>query len=109
MMNASTGQRISVIDHLKQSIRDILTTPIGARVMRPDYGSVIPSLIDAPVNNTTLVEIYAGVAAALRRFEPRYKVSRVQVANHTPGQLIIDLEGTYLVNGEPLKLEGIQL
>uniref|UniRef100_UPI0026076D20 ATPase domain-containing protein n=1 Tax=uncultured Sphingobium sp. TaxID=316087 RepID=UPI0026076D20 len=31
-------------------VRDILTTPIGSRLMRRDYGSLIPELIDQPAN-----------------------------------------------------------
>ena len=45
----NTG-RLPVLEanaHLNQSIADILTTPIGTRVMRPDYGSNIPRLIDS--------------------------------------------------------------
>ncbi|NBO96416.1 MAG: phage baseplate protein, partial [Betaproteobacteria bacterium] len=38
-INAQTGQPLAGIDHLRQSIRDILTTRIGTRVMRRDYGS----------------------------------------------------------------------
>lgn len=39
-MNSETGKTISGIEHLKQSIVDILTTPVGTRVMRRDYGSI---------------------------------------------------------------------
>ena len=37
-------------EHIDQSIGDILSTPIGTRVMRPDYGSRIPRLVDRPIN-----------------------------------------------------------
>ena len=47
-INAHTGQALSGIDHLRQSIRDILTTRIGTRVMRRDYGSRLPTLVDTP-------------------------------------------------------------
>lgn len=36
-ISATTGRPLSGIDHLRQSIRDILTTPIGSRVMRRLY------------------------------------------------------------------------
>ena len=52
-MNSQTGKRLSGMDHLRQSIIDILTTPIGSRVMRPGYGSRLFELVDAPVNQTT--------------------------------------------------------
>ncbi|WOI45142.1 hypothetical protein [Acidovorax sp. BLS4] len=34
MMNRPTGQRLGALEHLQQSIGNILATPIGSRVMR---------------------------------------------------------------------------
>ncbi|VEG62949.1 baseplate assembly protein W [Campylobacter jejuni subsp. doylei] len=31
---------------IEESIKDILITPLGSRVMRPDYGSLLYTLID---------------------------------------------------------------
>ncbi len=76
-MNASTGKALSGIDHIRQSIRDILTTPIGTRVMRRDYGSEIPELLDQPDNGATRVRLYAATVAALLKWEPRIRVTRV--------------------------------
>ena len=44
-MDRETGKSLSGIEHLRQSIRDILTTPIGSRVMRRDYGSRLFELL----------------------------------------------------------------
>ena len=38
-MNKVSGKPLLGIEHLKQSIIDILTTPIRIRVMRREYGS----------------------------------------------------------------------
>ncbi|NYZ70451.1 baseplate assembly protein W, partial [Endozoicomonas sp. SM1973] len=43
-----TGKPLSNLDHLRQSITDILTTRIGTRLMRRDYGSRLPELVDRP-------------------------------------------------------------
>ena len=45
-MNAKTGKALSGVDHLKQSIQDIVTTPLGSRVMRRDYGCGLFDLLD---------------------------------------------------------------
>ena len=37
-MNTQNGRSLTELDHLRQSIVDILNTPIGSRVMRRDYG-----------------------------------------------------------------------
>ncbi len=113
-INAMTGKALDGIAHLRQSIRDILTTPLGSRVMRRNYGSRLFDLIDNPINDQTLVEIFAATADALIKWEPRLKVTRVQARSVTgdaiptpkpyaTGNLIIRdwnaYERTYTVNG----------
>ncbi|MBG4169896.1 GPW/gp25 family protein, partial [Pseudomonas aeruginosa] len=58
-MNAHTGGAIDRLAHIRQAIADILTTRIGTRVMRREYGSQLPELIDAPFNDTTRLQVYA--------------------------------------------------
>lgn len=82
-MNSSTGLRIDGLQHIEQSIAQILTTPIGSRVMRRDFGSLIPELIDQPLNDETQLMIYAATATAIRKWEPRFRMTRVQL--HTQG------------------------
>jgi uncharacterized protein len=105
--SATTGKRLSGIAHLRQSIRDILTTPVGSRVMRRDYGSRIFELVDSPLNDRTRVDIFAATADALARWEPRLVVQRVQARSTSPGQFEVDLEAVYLPTGEPVFLDGI--
>jgi uncharacterized protein len=106
-MDSNTGKDLSGIAHLMQSIRDILTTPIGSRVMRRDYGSRLFSLIDNPLNAATNVEIYAATAEALMRWEPRISVRQVQAYAAEAGKIVIDLAAIYLPTGEPVQLDGI--
>lgn len=107
--SATTGQHLAGIAHLKQSIRDILATPIGSRVMRRDYGSRLPALIDAPMNRETLMQIYAATVEALARWEPRIEVERVQASSAAPGRLALDISGVYTPDGTPLLIEGIEV
>ena len=60
-----TGKAVSDADHLRQSIRDILSTRIGTRTMLRDYESNIPELVDLPTNQSTIAAIRAGVINAL--------------------------------------------
>lgn len=91
-LNATTGRAIEDIEHIRQSVRDILTTPIGSRVMRREYGSLLPELIDRPLNGATLLRAYAATVMALVRWEPRIRVARVQFVVGDVGQLTIDME-----------------
>ena len=64
-MNRHTGRAITGLEHLRQSVGDILSTPIGSRVMRREYGSLVPELLDHPDNDATRVRLNAAVAGAL--------------------------------------------
>lgn len=104
-MNSATGQSLAGLEHLKQSIRDILTTRIGTRVMRRDYGSRVPDLVDRPITPALAADLYAAVAEALDAWEPRLKLERVQVTQASPGRIALSLEGLYRPEGVQVKLE----
>ena len=95
--------------HLRQSIRDILTTPIGSRVMRRDYGSKIYRLIDAPMNRSTLLAIYAATADAIHKWEPRLRLSKMRIVSAAPGAIELDLTGEYLPDGRVITLDGVRI
>lgn len=94
-MDARTGKAIDGEAHLAQSIGDILSTPLGSRVMLRDYGSLLFDLIDQPLNAATAMLIRAATAVAIRRWEPRIKVSRVALSGSpAAGDLSISITGT---------------
>lgn len=98
---ASTLAPLAGADHIVQSIRDIIMTPIGARVLRRDYGSAIPALLDRPINDETRLDFAVGVAEALDRWEPRVRVERVRLAEAgADGAIALDLDLTFLADGE---------
>lgn len=92
-MGRDTGHRLSERAHLAQSISDILSTPKGTRVMRRDYGSDLPALIDAPINGETVVDLFMATAEALDRWEPRYRLRRVEIASARAGLMSLRLSG----------------
>lgn len=79
-MSRQTGQLLNPDDHLRQSINDILMTPIGSRILRRDYGSLLPFLIDQPANPATKLKLMAAIATAIIKWEPRVKVRQVQLS-----------------------------
>lgn len=90
----TTGKALSGDAHLAQSIADILTTPLGSRVMRRDYGSLLFELIDRPINGALRMLMHAATAIALRRWEPRLQLTRVNlVGEPQTGRLTIRIEG----------------
>jgi len=108
-MHTLTGLPMATMDHVRQSIEDILSTPIGSRVMRREYGSWLYALVDAPMDAVTVLDIIQASAGAIGRWEPRVSVSRVEVTDASPGAIELAVDLIYLVNGTPIRLEGIVL
>ena len=92
-MNASTGKSMGKTEHIRQSIRDILTTRLGTRCMRRHYGSIVPELIDQPANPATQLRLMAATVMAVIRWEPRVLITRTQFSIDTDGKGILDMEG----------------
>ena len=101
-MNAKNGGRLSGVDHIRQSITDIVTTPVGSRVMRRNYGSLLPTLIDQPLNGATILRIYAATAAAVKLWELRIELKRVQLEKDNNGQICLMLDG--VVNAQSVQI-----
>ena len=98
MTRTPTDGRFSIMEplaHIRQSIMDIVTTPLVTRTMRPDYGSKVPRLVDNPVTQSWKLEIFSAVADALHRWEPRVRVEQVQVDAVGPGY--VELAIRYLL------------
>jgi len=95
--NANTGKLLGGLNHVKQSVEDILTTPLNTRVMRRDYGSALFDLIDKPLNSETKLDIIAATAEALSRWETRFILERV-VFSQQEGKVILNLFGQYKNN-----------
>lgn len=107
-MDAATGKNIAGTAHLRQSVLDILSTPVGTRAMRRAYGSRLPYLVDAPLNGRVLMAIIAESASAIRRWEPRLKVKRVQVDELREGYVRISLDAIYKPFGGLVRISGVE-
>lgn len=90
-MNASTGRPLGDVAHIRQSVRDILVTPVGSRVMRREYGSLLPDLIDQPLHGATRMRAYAATVMALARWEPRIRVTAVAFETGEAGRLTVTM------------------
>lgn len=99
-MNAETGRTLTGPQHIGQSIGKILNTPLGSRVMRREFGSVIPTLIDHPLNQATILRLYSAAVVAIREWEPRVKVGSVNRRFGKAGEFILDISLTRTDTGE---------
>ncbi|WP_218927803.1 GPW/gp25 family protein [Vreelandella glaciei] len=94
-MNINTGEQLEGAEHIRQSIADIITTPIGSRVMRREYGSLVPELLDMPMTDALLMQVYAATVIAVSRWEPRITITgtRRTISTDAHGTAIMELIG----------------
>ncbi|WP_029074412.1 GPW/gp25 family protein [Kaistia adipata] len=94
------GAVLSGFDHVRQSIGVILTTPIGSRVMRREFGSELFDLIDRPMTDQVILAIYSAAVMAIARWEPRYAVLGCKLTTASAsGALSLELSGVYYPRG----------
>lgn len=66
-------------DVIWSSIVNILLTPIGTRIMLPEFGSMVPSMVFEPNDDLLMQMCRAYVFDAINRWEPRVQISRADV------------------------------
>jgi phage baseplate assembly protein W len=81
-------------EDIRQSIRIILETTPGERVMRPNFGCGIHEMVFDALDSTAIQRVRSIVEESLRRCEARIDVLEVTV-EETPaeqGRLIVEIE-----------------
>ncbi|HDT4824727.1 TPA: GPW/gp25 family protein [Escherichia coli] len=101
-MNPDATGTLADAEHIRASIRDILLTPVGSRVMRREYGSLLPDLLDAPMNATTRLQCMSAAVIALARWEPRITPEAVDVCWSGNGSAAITVRATLTQTMETL-------
>ncbi|HAY4532459.1 TPA: baseplate assembly protein [Escherichia coli] len=92
-MNRNTGLGISDTEHISQSMRDILLTPVGSRVMRREYGSLLSALIDMPQNTALRLQIMVACYSAIQKWEPRIRLTAISFETGDAGEMYVDITG----------------
>jgi Bacteriophage baseplate protein W len=95
-LDPRTGLVASVAyeEDIRQSMRVILETSPGERVMRPNFGCGIHDLVFEAMDSTTIQRIRSTVEEALRRCEARIDVLSVEVDESATaeGKLLVEIE-----------------
>lgn len=102
-----SGRRVVGRAWIRAAVLDVLSTPVGTRVMRRDYGSRLFELLDQPLNPLTRQRVYAATASALQRWLPGvFRLTRAQLVVDTAnlGRAVLQLEGVDLTTPTPAPL-----
>ena len=71
-------------ENIEQSLKVLLLTALGERVMRPTFGTEAPQLVFAPGSEQYLRLLEQSIRAAIRDFEPRIDVIDVRAETGAP-------------------------
>ncbi len=82
---------------IEQSIRIILGTRPGERIMRPEFGCRAYELLFEPRNAATETLMQRYVDEAIRRWEPRIEVQAVNVFTDTDFDGALFVEISYII------------
>jgi len=79
---------------IQEAIRIILQTAKGERVMRPDFGCGIHTLVFDSINTATLTLVENSVREALLVYEPRIELLGVKASapRADEGELLIEID-----------------
>lgn len=81
-------EQVDGIERVNQSITHILSTPIGSRVMRRDFGSRLHELPFEVLDETTVALVQHFVIEAIVRWEKRIRLAGVQVTLDNKNQVM---------------------
>jgi phage baseplate assembly protein W len=101
-MDRETGAAISDAAEIAQSVREIIRTVPGDRVMRADYGSELMRLTDVPLNPAGRARITQATAKALATWEPRLRIGRVVFTETALGSVVQEVQGTTVISRQAL-------
>ncbi len=98
-IGTSGVELIEAREDIEQSLTILLSTSLGERVLRPDYGCNLSDYQFEPMNASLVGFIRDMVSTALLYHEPRIRVERVEVNQPTyqdalDGKLLIEVDYT---------------
>jgi phage baseplate assembly protein W len=88
---------VSDADDIRESIRIILETDPGERVMRPDFGAGLRRMVFEPINTSTMALAQHRVQEALVAWEPRIDVQDVVVTAEDAASGVLRIRIDYVI------------
>lgn len=92
----------SDIDAIKNSIKNIILTPLGTRPFKPDFGSNVSKLLFEPADDFTAYAIKNEIITSLDKWEKRIRDVQVNVKHNDDHDFSVRItfQATYDITGE---------
>ncbi len=97
-MNARGGILLNTgVDEINASLRMIIGTAQGERVMRPQFGCRIWDLLFQPIDANTIGQIEVAVREAIQQWEPRIDLVEVKPVPDPEHDGLVNVEISYVM------------
>lgn len=95
----SSGVVMSSADKdIAESLRILISTHPGERIMNPHYGCDLREFMFRSLNASMIVQLKDRISRAILFFEPRVSVEKINVAEHDESVGCLRIEIVYVVN-----------
>lgn len=84
-------------ESIRQAILMILGTFKGERLMQPEFGSDLPKLVFAPMDQSTFTQACYFVEDALKKWEPRIHLTKVEAKPAAGKENILEISIEYSI------------
>jgi len=93
---SKTIEMVTDEEDIQQSLNLLLSTTPGERIMKPEYGCDLQSMVFAQLDSHTEQEIISMITDAILMFEPRITLEEVEVdsSDMLDGKLFIKIDYT---------------
>ena len=97
--NSRAPRMVEHEDDIRESLRILLSTTPGERIMRPDYGCGLRRLVFDVINESVLAEIQDLIRRAVLFFEPRITLESVEFDTGRAMEGCLDVLIDYSIRG----------
>ncbi|WP_038025939.1 GPW/gp25 family protein [Synechococcus sp. PCC 7336] len=94
---AKAVRMVSAEDDICESLRILLSTSLGERVMQPDYGCNLQELLFEPLSPTVSSTIKELIRSAIIYHEPRIKLERLDLELSAQVEGLVDITIDYII------------
>ena len=88
---------VSEDEDIKESLKILLSTSPGERIMQPTYGCGIRSLVFENINESTLTQIKDLIERAVLFFEARIRLDNIEVDSGEQAEGLLKIQLNYTV------------
>jgi phage baseplate assembly protein W len=95
--NGAHLETVSGVDNVHKSVRILLETSLGERIMHDDFGCALKNYVFEPLSSRLINDLNNAIALAIRKYETRVKLNNVSVSQDQTEAGLLHIQLMYTV------------